>query len=74
MHLAIIMDGNGRWATKKGLTRIDGHKEGSKTLKKIALHCSDKKVGVDYLTVYAFSIQNWGRPREEIFSLFSLVK
>ena len=74
MHLAIIMDGNGRWATKKGLTRIDGHKEGSKTLKKIALYCSDKKVGVDYLTVYAFSIQNWGRPREEIFSLFSLVK
>ena len=74
MHLAIIMDGNGRWATNKGLSRLEGHKKGSETLKNISLYCSEKKRNVDYLTVYAFSVQNWGRPKEEIFALFSLIK
>ena len=74
MHLAIIMDGNGRWATQKGLSRLEGHKKGSETLKNISLYCSDKKRNVDYLSVYAFSVQNWGRPKEEIFALFSLIR
>jgi undecaprenyl diphosphate synthase len=74
MHLAIIMDGNGRWATQKGLSRLEGHKKGSETLKNISLYCSEKKRNIDYLSVYAFSVQNWGRPKEEIFSLFSLIK
>ena len=74
MHLAIIMDGNGRWATQKGLSRLEGHKKGSETLKNISLYCSEKKRNIYYLSVYAFSVQNWGRPKEEIFALFSLIK
>lgn len=72
MHLAIIMDGNGRWSEKRGLTRINGHKAGSETLTEIALYCAKKEIA--YLTVYAFSVQNWGRPKDEISGLFFLIR
>ena len=61
-HIAIIMDGNGRWAKKRGLSRSMGHKEGSRTLKKIVEACYN--LGVKYLTVYAFSTENWSRPKQ----------
>ncbi len=69
-HIAIIMDGNGRWAKKRGLSRSYGHSEGAKTLRKIAAHC--EKLGVKYLTVYAFSTENWKRPKEEVDALMKL--
>lgn len=71
-HVAIIMDGNGRWAKSKGLPRTFGHKEGAKTLRKILTHAS--KVGVKYLTVYAFSTENWKRAKEEVDALMFLFK
>ena len=70
-HIAIIMDGNGRWAKKRGLPRNVGHKEGSKNLKKIVAFCS--KLGLNYLTVYAFSTENWKRPKSEVEGLMSLL-
>lgn len=70
-HIAIIMDGNGRWAKKRGLPRSMGHKEGSRTLKKIVEECY--KLGVRYLTVYAFSTENWSRPKEEVDELMKLL-
>lgn len=69
-HIAIIMDGNGRWAKKKGLPKIMGHKEGAKTLHKIVAACI--KFDVRYLTVYAFSTENWQRPKKEIKGIFGL--
>ena len=71
-HIAIIMDGNGRWAKKRGLPRTAGHKVGAETFRKIALQC--KALGVEYLTVYAFSTENWKRPAEEVSTLMSLLK
>ncbi|MBE6871566.1 MAG: isoprenyl transferase [Ruminococcaceae bacterium] len=71
-HIAIIMDGNGRWAKKRGLPRMAGHTEGVKTLKRIARYCGE--IGVKYLTVYAFSTENWKRPKEEIDNLMKLLK
>ena len=71
-HIAIIMDGNGRWAKKRGLPRTAGHKVGAETFRKIALYC--KSLGVEYLTVYAFSTENWKRPAEEVSTLMSLLK
>jgi len=70
-HIAIIMDGNGRWAKKRGLSRSVGHREGSKTLKKIVEACYE--LGVKYLTVYAFSTENWSRPKEEVDELMKLL-
>lgn len=70
-HIAIIPDGNGRWAKKRGLPRSVGHREGSMTLKKIVIYCS--KIGVKYLTVYAFSTENWKRPQSEVDALMSLL-
>ncbi|MGI6085156.1 MAG: isoprenyl transferase [Acetivibrionales bacterium] len=70
-HIAIIMDGNGRWAKKRGLSRSIGHKEGSRTLKKIVEACY--QLGVRYLTVYAFSTENWSRPKEEVDELMKLL-
>jgi len=70
-HIAIIMDGNGRWAQKRGLSRSMGHREGSKTLRKIVEACY--KMGVKYLTVYAFSTENWSRPKEEVDELMKLL-
>ncbi|MBE6903580.1 MAG: isoprenyl transferase [Ruminococcaceae bacterium] len=69
-HIAIIMDGNGRWAKKRGLARSYGHSEGAKTLRKIVAHC--EKLGIKYLTVYAFSTENWKRPKEEVDALMKL--
>ena len=71
-HIAIIMDGNGRWAKKRGLPRTAGHKVGAETFRKIALYC--KALGVEYLTIYAFSTGNWKRPADEVSTLMSLLK
>ncbi len=70
-HIAIIMDGNGRWAQKKGLPRIMGHKAGMGAIKKTVRACSD--LGVKILTVYAFSTENWRRPQEEVSYLMNLL-
>jgi undecaprenyl diphosphate synthase len=69
-HIAIIMDGNGRWAQKKGLPRGEGHREGGKTVEKIAQCCVD--FGIESLTIYSFSIENWERPKSEINTLMHL--
>lgn len=71
-HIAIIMDGNRRWAKEHGLTTKIGHKEGAETLKKIARHAN--KIGIKYLTVYAFSTENWKRSEEEVGTLMMLFK
>lgn len=71
-HIAIIMDGNGRWAKKRGLPRTLGHREGAKSLRKIITHAG--KIGVKYLTVYAFSTENWKRSKEEVEALMFLFK
>ena len=71
-HIAIIMDGNGRWAKKRGLPRTAGHKVGAETFRKIALDC--KALGVEYLTIYAFSTENWKRPADEVSTLMGLLK
>ena len=70
-HVAIIMDGNGRWAKNRGLKRSAGHLEGSKTLEKIALHA--KKMGIKVLSVYAFSTDNFKRDKEEVDYLMDLI-
>ncbi|MBO5639764.1 MAG: isoprenyl transferase [Oscillospiraceae bacterium] len=70
-HIAIILDGNGRWAKKRGLPRTAGHAVGAETFRKIALYCRD--IGVDYLTVYAFSTENWKRPSDEVKTLMRLL-
>ncbi len=70
-HVAIIMDGNGRWAKQKGVPRVAGHNAGMKAMKKIVDH-SDK-LGIEYLTVYAFSTENWKRSVEEVSGIFGLL-
>jgi undecaprenyl diphosphate synthase len=69
-HLAIIMDGNGRWAQKRSLPRIHGHHRGAKTVQRIAQHCVD--FGIESLTLYSFSIENWKRPKDEVNALMHL--
>jgi undecaprenyl diphosphate synthase len=71
-HIAIIMDGNGRWARKRGLPRIMGHRAGVKSVKDIVKACV--KSGVKYLTLYAFSTENWLRPKQEVKGLFNLLE
>ena len=71
-QIGIIMDGNGRWAKKRGLPRKAGHRQGAKTFRTITRYCSD--IGIKYLTVYAFSTENWKRPQEEVDALMSLFK
>lgn len=71
-HIAIIMDGNGRWAKEKGMPRTYGHKAGADTLRKILTSCGE--LGVKYLTVYAFSTENWKRAKEEVDALMFLFK
>ncbi len=71
-HIGIIMDGNGRWAKKRGLPRSAGHTAGAQTFRKIARYCSD--IGVRYLTVYAFSTENWRRPETEVSAIMKLFK
>ena len=69
-HVAIIMDGNGRWAKKRNMPRVKGHYEGMQTVKKITKYAS--KLGIKYLTLYAFSTENWARPKEEVNYLMDL--
>ena len=71
-HIGIIMDGNGRWAKKRGLPRSAGHKAGAENFRVITRYCSD--IGIKYLTVYAFSTENWKRPQDEVSALMSLFK
>mgnify|MGYP004507326739 CR=1 FL=1 len=71
VHIGVIMDGNGRWAKKRGLPRSAGHKAGADSLKKIVTACN--KMGIKYITVYAFSTENWSRPQEEVDYLMGLL-
>ena len=71
-HIAIIMDGNGRWAKKRGLPRTAGHKVGAETFRTIATYC--QKLGIQYLTIYAFSTENWKRPKDEVDTLMNLLE
>jgi len=70
-HVAIIMDGNGRWAQASGLSRVEGHAEGARAVRETVRSC--RKEGVEFLTLYAFSVANWGRPRTEVKALMSLL-
>jgi len=70
-HIAFIMDGNGRWAQKRGLPREYGHAAGAKTFRKIALYCGD--IGIKYVTIYAFSTENWKRPEREVKAIMKLL-
>jgi len=72
VHVAIIMDGNGRWARKRLLNRIKGHEQGVETVRKIVRACSE--IGISYLTLYAFSTENWQRPKSEVAALMILLK
>src|SRR3979409_1117075 len=71
-HVAIIMDGNGRWAKARGLPRIKGHEEGTKAVRECVEGCGDLKI--EYLTLYAFSAENWQRPKTEVFALMRLLE
>ena len=71
-HIAIIMDGNGRWAKQRGLPRTAGHKAGGETFRRIANYC--RSIGVKYLTVYAFSTENWKRSEEEVAGIMMLLE
>ena len=70
-HIAIIMDGNGRWAKERNLKRTAGHEAGVKTVREITIHCSN--IGLKYLTLYAFSTENWNRPKLEVEFLMRLL-
>ena len=70
-HVAIIMDGNGRWAQERGHARLEGHRAGAKTVREIVTHA--RELGVRYLTLYAFSSENWGRPGDEVEGLMELL-
>lgn len=71
-HIAIIMDGNGRWAKKRSMPRSAGHAAGSKNFKDIARYCN--KIGLEYLTVYAFSTENWKRPADEVENIMNILR
>ncbi|MFW6124279.1 MAG: isoprenyl transferase [Acidobacteriota bacterium] len=70
-HVAVIMDGNGRWAKKRNLPRVEGHRAGSKAVREVVETCS--RIGIKYLTLYAFSKENWKRPKKEIKTLWKLL-
>jgi undecaprenyl diphosphate synthase len=70
-HVAIIMDGNGRWALRRGLPRIAGHKRGVDTVRRVTEEC--RRIGISVLTLYAFSDENWGRPKEEVGFLMDML-
>jgi undecaprenyl diphosphate synthase len=72
VHVAIIMDGNGRWANSRGLPRLAGHKAGTENLRRVIRACVE--FGVKYLTIYAFSTENWGRPKDEVDGLLMLME
>ena len=69
-HIAVIMDGNGRWAEQRGLPRIEGHRQGGITVEEVVLHCVD--LGIETIHMYSFSVENWTRPAEEIQGLMHL--
>ncbi len=71
-HVAIIMDGNGRWAKQRGLPRVEGHRQGAESVREIVRAAGD--VGVEYLTLYAFSVENWNRPKAEVAALMRLLR
>ena len=74
-HIAIIMDGNGRWAVQRGLQRVRGHQQGAKVVKQLVTHCSELRRqhgGPDYLTLYSFSLENWKRPADEVMFLMQM--
>ena len=71
-HIAIIMDGNGRWAKKRALPRTAGHAAGAETFRRVATYC--KNIGIEYLTVYALSTENWSRPKDEIEAIMKLLE
>lgn len=71
-HIAIIMDGNGRWAKRRGLPRNAGHKQGAKVFQNICDYC--RKIGVKYVTAYAFSTENWKRPQNEVNAIMELLR
>ena len=71
-HVAIIMDGNGRWAQRRGLPRLEGHRRGADTVRDITTKA--REMGLKYLTLYSFSVQNWQRPLEEVSGLMSLLE
>ncbi len=71
-HIAVIMDGNGRWAKQRSLKRIEGHRKGAESVSEIVRAC--REIGVRYLTLFAFSVENWQRPREEVTALMVLLR
>jgi undecaprenyl diphosphate synthase len=71
-HVAIIMDGNGRWAERRGISRVEGHRAGLESCREVVRSAND--LGIDYLTLYAFSIENWNRPKEEVRELMNLLE
>src|SRR3954466_1656773 len=74
-HIAVIMDGNGRWAVRRGLERVRGHQEGAKTVRTIVTECArlrKHRGGPDYLTLYSFSLENWKRPASEVTFLMQM--
>src|SRR5438874_12130578 len=71
-HIAIIMDGNGRWAKQRGLPRIKGHEQGAQAVRECVEGCGELKI--EYLTLYAFSAENWQRPKTEVFALMRLLE
>lgn len=71
-HIAVIMDGNGRWAKNRGLPRTAGHAAGAETFRRVATYC--KNIGIEYLTVYAFSTENWNRPADEVKSIMDILE
>jgi undecaprenyl diphosphate synthase len=71
VHIGIIMDGNGRWAKRRGLPRVFGHKEGMKAVRRIVAHAAER--GIKYLSLFAFSTENWNRPEEEVSALMRLL-
>jgi undecaprenyl diphosphate synthase len=72
LHVAIIMDGNGRWATRRGLPRVAGHRAGVRSVRRVVEHAPD--LGIRWLTLYAFSSDNWNRPADEVESIFWLMR
>ncbi|SHH75789.1 undecaprenyl diphosphate synthase [Sporobacter termitidis DSM 10068] len=71
-HIAVIMDGNGRWAKKRGLPRQAGHAVGAETFRRVATYC--KNIGIEYLTVFAFSTENWKRPADEVSAIMDILE
>jgi len=71
-HIAVIMDGNGRWAKQRGLPRVEGHRAGVRSVRRLVRNC--RKLEIPYLTIFAFSTENWGRPKAEVSALMSMLK